>query len=405
MLLLDSTGTEAKPVAAQLEKLWRLYDELKQGFVPDLKPASVPGGNLDVLVGYGAPAFRLNGVSALRPPASHEWDTNQFDPIPTVADGAVPPRSIFRAKDDVGDPVLARRQSSWIEYDAGIEHNPAEAAVAIQFTADTPLAVERAVIETWKKLRDTRKPGLVITAAFRGSQRDDGRSWLDFHDGLSNIRPADREEVIFVQPSGPDGSWAPDEAWLEQGTYMAFMRLSIDLELWRGLKLSKQQEFVGRRRVSGCPIANVAEASRSDPESNPMPPGWQYVPDPPHEVDHTIGAKNRRNPILDSHVQRVNHGNPLKRRIFRQGYPYFESSAAVPWVPQIGLNFVSFQNQPSQLMDILMSQGWLGGVNFAGPLPGATKKRFGDGLIKALAAGMFVVPPEESPFPGYGILS
>ena len=75
----------------------------------------------------------------------------------------------------------------------------ADVAFAVQFTADTPLAVERAIVETWKLLHDEGEhAALEIVAVFSGSQRDDGRSWIDFHDGLSNLKPTERAEAIVI---------------------------------------------------------------------------------------------------------------------------------------------------------------------------------------------------------------
>ena len=64
---------------------------------------------------------------------------------------------------------------------------------------------------------------------FSGSQRDDGRSWIDFHDGLSNLKPAERAEAIVIGA----GSDEPRDAWTINGSYLAFIRLGINLAIWR----------------------------------------------------------------------------------------------------------------------------------------------------------------------------
>ena len=67
-----------------------------------------------------------------------------------------------------------------------------------------------------------------------------------------------------------------------------------------------------------------------------------------------------------SHVQRADDDDsrvevPRLGRIFRQGDEFLEWQ---PGSPPSGsqLNFVSFQDTPARLLQILCSGGWLGGV-------------------------------------------
>ena len=95
-------------------------------------------------------------------------------------------------------------------------------------------------------------PALSVTTFYLGFQRNDRRSWIDFHDGLSNLRSADREAVIAIDPGA-------DEDWAVGGTYLAFLRLAIDLVGWRRLTRNDQEFAVGRVKLSGCPITAVGE--------------------------------------------------------------------------------------------------------------------------------------------------
>ena len=85
-------------------------------------------------------------------------------------------------------------------------------------------------------MHDEGEPALEIVAVFSGSQRDDGRSWIDFHDGLSNLNPAERAEAIVIGA----GSDPPSAAWTINGSYLAFIRLGINLAIWRDLNDTKQ---------------------------------------------------------------------------------------------------------------------------------------------------------------------
>jgi deferrochelatase/peroxidase EfeB len=61
-----------------------------------------------------------------------------------------------------------------------VKTNPATEEIAVQFIAETQLAVNRAVVETWKALQDMSDPTtgvapLLLTGFYSGFQRDDGR--------------------------------------------------------------------------------------------------------------------------------------------------------------------------------------------------------------------------------------
>ena len=175
---------------------------------------------------------------------------------PTYSD-ALPPQYSFAPMKPgnpiVGEPIVGSPKSGIYYADQTDELTDlAEVAFAVQFTADTPLAVERAIVETWKLLHDEGEPALKIVAVFSGSQRDDGRSWIDFHDGLSNLKPAERAEAIVIGA----GSDEPRPAWTINGSYLAFIRLGINLELWRELNDSKQERLVGRDKLTGCPLVS-----------------------------------------------------------------------------------------------------------------------------------------------------
>src|SRR6185436_18767734 len=92
----------------------------------------------------------------------------------------------------------------------------------------------------------------------------------DFHDGLSNLRSEDRESVIAIGPG-------TDEGWAVGGTYLAFLRLAVDLVGWRRLSRTDQELAVGRdesgapRTDLGCPVAGtqIHEAPNDGPFAEP----------------------------------------------------------------------------------------------------------------------------------------
>jgi Dyp-type peroxidase family len=265
--------------------------------------------------------------------------------------------------------------------------------------------VDRAVVETWKTLLDAVDPDtgvadLAITAFYLGFQRSDRRSWIDFHDGLSNLDADQRERVIVTKPG-------QDEDWCVGGTYLAFMRIAVDLPAWRRLTRREQELLVGRDKLSGCPLIDVAEDGTLIGDPGCPVAGtkiWETPNDPLYaEPPSALGSEALRT----SHVQRANHHSdlvdePRSRRIFRQGYEFLEWQQGSPGF-RLGLNFVSFQDTPARLVEILRNDGWLGRVNFGGdpgtPLPGM------DSLLSVYAAATYFVPPvvDGESFPGAGL--
>jgi len=373
-LRVDATAN-ALAVSQCLEDLWRVYRGLKNGVSRDLPGHSFPSGNLTVLLGFGIKAFSVPGATRMAPEA-----LNNF--------------GLFRSPlGSGGGPLIV---GSRLNYSGETKVNPATEEVIVQFIADTQLAVRRAVVETWKALFDSSSnpPVFSLTAYFSGFQRDDGRSWIDFHDGVSNLKSTERYAAIAVKPTGD-----PATAWTEDGSYLAYIRTQIDLPEWRRLNPDIQSIVVGREKLSGCPLNAVrADGVGQSVSGCPDTPGGE------------IGSNDtfRETPInpdpkiVLSHVQRVNHHrgpveDPNSLRVFRQGYEFLEAWDRSPGF-RAGLNFVSFQDTPERLYRILTQPGWLGDANFGG----------GNlALLKVLAAGIYFVPrgSDFNRFPGENIFS
>jgi len=368
----------ASGAAAALGDLWGMYQGLKGGVVRDLEGVTLPAGDLTVLLGFGRNAFELDGIALRRPRG--------------LAD-----EYLFRSADAGGGGPLLR--GSGLRYATDVRANMATEAFCVQVIADSKLAVDRAVVETWKALADAGDPALELTTFFLGNQRDDHRSWIDFHDGLSNLRSEDREGVIAIGPG-------TDEPWAVGGTYLAFIRVAVDLAGWRRLTRAGQELAVGRDKLSGCPIVGVGDdgAPRTDPgcpvaatQIHETPNDGPFA-EPPEVSDPVVRA---------SHVQRANHHiRPASdfgsRRIFRQGYEFFEWADRPPGF-RAGLNFVSFQDRPSRLLKMMTAGGWLGSTNFGGDEQAHPELA---SLLSVYGAGVYVVPPVVAgePFPGAAAL-
>lgn len=357
VFLSSVPGARAFDVGVSLYRVWTVLDRLRFGITPEFPGRTLPtGGPMTILVGYGPSLFDIDDIRASRPTPLSQPFTE--------------PRA--------GRPAV---QGAGIPWASGITNNIASADIALQIVGPSQLAVARAVVETCQLLAAEGSP-LRATGWYDGFQRNDGRSWLGFHDGVSNLSSGlQRKQVIVINRALSGGN----DAWTRGGTYLAYIRTSVDLGLWRTLSTDQQELMVGRAKETGCPLVSRSAPAAECPlvGTSISDPGNEAFREPPAHVDADMQS---------SHVQRANQHRPHDRvdsaRIFRQGFEYLERSTEMPWF-EPGLNFVSFQNTPLRLLRILTQPGWLGGVNFGG------KEQAPFVLIHARAAGLFVVPPRQ----------
>lgn len=381
LFLRVAEGVSATAVGDTLAALWQIYEELKKGRIRDLPDTQLPTGDLNVSIGFGPNSFDLPGARRRLPQGlSAEFGFR------SAAPGG-------------GNPLLI---GSGLSYEVGLAKNPATEDVVVQFLGNTPLSVQRPMVETWKLLHEsadpqTGLPRLQMTAFFTGFHREDRRSWIDFHDGVSNPRKGQqRREVVEVKPDDTSST----DAWTRGGSYMTFMRLPVRLPTWVALDRSEQEAIVGRDKVTGCSFDRRVQGSLAPIAGCPVgstrevvEPGNESFREPPDGVPTEIAQ---------SHVQRANHhrqdfANRESLRIYRQGYEFGETT--VNGLPRIGLNFVAFHDSPFRIRELLTRPTWLGGVNFGGSTSDSPT------LIDVAAAGIYLLPPvvEGELFPGSGI--
>jgi Dyp-type peroxidase family len=280
-----------------------------------------------------------------------------------------------------------------LPWSRGGTENLGEGDLALQLTADREAAVNCAAVEIWKLIVDRGMP-LIPVASFAGFGRYDGRGWLEFHDGVSNIPRRQRRAALEARG---------DPEWMRGGSYMAFLRLAVDLEMWRTLTRAEQELLVGRDKLTGSPIVEV-ERSGSNQAAQPVfAPPLSVAPsaeesavyeDPPQATDPAVEA---------SHIHRVNQNRASSYaagglRIFRQGYDFLDSIG--PHGPRLGLNFVSFQRDLASVQHILRLPGWLGDVNFGGRADASPGEPQAARFTSLNAGGLYAVPPQRDPFPG-----
>lgn len=367
----------------ELQGLWNLLTDLKEGKTPELGDFILPDCRLNITVGYGQNVFQINGVKKEKP-----------EPLVTYG--------LLRTPLPNGGGDVLR--GSGLKYAPETIKNFATEDVCLQFIADTPLGVNRAVVETWKYLQNCKN--ILFVRFYDGFQREDRRSWLGFHDGISNLKSgAERLDAIEIKPG------IQKDEWTTGGTYLYFLRIKVDLGAWNALSLTAQELLVGRNKITGCPLVQI---SRKKPVSVKGCPAKDTRDISAKDVSgKTVNAAFFDAPmvsneiLLASHIQRANHHiSPVSDRnslrIFRQGYEFLESQGNAPGL-SAGLNFISFQDTPERVNRMLTQATWLGKVNFGGKENEQTNGI--DKLLSVTAGGIYLIPPANtrSKLPGFEI--
>lgn len=356
-----------------------MYSKLKGGAIPSLNSGEKDPshGNLSVLVGYGPRLFEMADISKMKPEyLADRW----LFATPTCPGTPILPDVALRYADDVTQNEIANDD------------------IVIQLIADTQFATHRAVVETWKSLkgfRDGSAAPLIMRTLYTGFNRPDGRSWLGFHDGLSNIRSADRLKAIQIDRK----NLKPLDYWTANGTYLAFIKISIDLNIWETVPEKDQEKIVGRQKSTGCPLIGVDERGTNLFARGCPVPGTTQVTEKGNERFRGYDFKSAKKSVLQTPGPNTNKGHAqlmreVPDRIFRQGYEFLDPGEAYPFI-RVGLNFVSFQGGTDKIYKNI-KYGFQK-ANFGGQrIPGI------DRLLSVHAAGLFFVPPitKSQAFPG-----
>ncbi len=400
VIFLNVTGDRenASEIGNQIRCLYDILQRFRNGQIRDLpKFNGEQVKRLTFLIGYGR-----NLLSSMK------------------KEGFIPLRFSRENLPDFNRPSNNKTINIWnnagFDYSSYIDTNKADADLAIQFISDSESDTKRAVLETLKFLHDNEDnnqkkqayPLLELSGYYSGFQRTDNRNMLDFLDGISNLASLnihEREKVIYDDGSTHSGPkyFLPSELPLRKdSTFMCFLRILIDLRLWRRISAVVQEQLTGREKVSGCPLLYEKAGANKVPGC-PVP-GTDNVLDADKKNEKFLEVLPKQAELEDSgnkgfnmsHIARV-RGQFINDtiRIFRQGYNFFEESNTSPYF-KTGLNFVSFQNDPSFVHTILTSSQWMGGVTYGGNESNNPIQK----IMSVEAAGMFFVPPMTKDFPG-----
>ena len=377
-------GITPQDAKNSLALIWEMLTDLTEGKVSDLRKelrATDPDvilstGELKVLLGYGARMF----------------DPEFHSPILTEPSNK-PRRLIYLRNNNENTPYSKLTWSNHRNPRISPSHElTTQSDFSIQLTGNTELTVNRPIVELEKLIRDHGLP-VTITNFHRGFGREDKRSWIDFHDGINNMTHEERKIALEIT--------GVDRDWLIGGTYLSFLKIHVNLDVWRKLSREQQEFVVGRDKITACPITGSEEVDGGN-KANPT-----FQNGCPISFDLSGGGVSFFNPpqpgddlAQASHIFRanLNRGSPsleANNRIYRQGYEFLEFDPDVGLLH--GLNFVGFHRSIKFLSDILSQNFWMGDVNFGG-----LEDSYADPvkLMELLNGAYYAVPPKKGNFPG-----
>ena len=202
--------------------------------------------------------------------------------------------------------------------------------LCIQACADNPQVAFHAVRQLSRLAYGTATIRWA-QSGFMAAPKDKGtpRNLMGFKDGSMNVPIRDQAAMNRYV-------WAGDEGgWMQHGTYMVARPIRIALEHWDRMKLSFQEQVVGRQKHSGAPLGQKNEndslaLDANDASGNPIIPENAHV---------RLGAPEN------------NDGAQILRRAY--SYDNGLSYIAERWPPwhqgmafDAGLLFICYQRDP-----------------------------------------------------------
>jgi deferrochelatase/peroxidase EfeB len=405
IIFLRANGTSDAMELGQIFKtIWDTCINLKKGAIKDLE-VDYPDfyKDLTVLIGYAPKIFDLKG--ALRKKPRMLTEDLSFAP-PRKGGGLIFPESDLNYHEDL------------------TENHAALDDIVIQFISNKQYVTHQALVEVWRELSppsedEAYSNKLSITAYYHGFRRADNRNWTGFHDGVSNIKPEDRENTIAIGQSQVQR----DDNWLIKGTFMAFIRIFVDLQNWWKKKTHEQEMMVGRMKSTGCPIIGYDKHNNPISDKNCPVKGTREVIDKGNERfrNHPPYAFQRLPPGISDDSLKFSHIGAMKivknatlwqkqidkNSIYRQGFEFLEQTNTYPGI-RAGLNFISFQNDPKKLFNTMTNWNEQKAVKLSKWNRQDTNQPSRlqlNSYFRVGAAGLFFVPPrnENEIFPGSSI--
>ncbi len=279
--------------------------------------------------------------------------------------------------------LAARRPPAFVDlpHFVGDQLDPARTGgdLSVQACGDDPQAVMSAVRQLMRVAYGAAGVRWVQAGFLPGYEpRVTPRNLMGFKDGTFNVAVGDAQALdahVWVGDEGGD--------WMAGGSYVVARPIRIALEHWDRMKLSFQEETVGRTKIQGAPIGRAHEFDAIDLDA----------------ADHD------GNPVIaeNAHVRLAAPQSNGGAQILRRGYSYDNgvSMVAERWPPwrhamelDAGLLFVCYQRDPRagfiRIFDRMSKFDMLnqfvthvGGGMFACPRGVRAGEYLGQGLVQA----------------------
>lgn len=286
--------------------------------------------------------------------------------------------------------------------------NPASGDLVLQVCADSAYITEHVL----RHIEHTLSGEAQVVWAHTGVQRynsrpgrtarREGRAWIGFLDGTSNLEPRKNEgdaALTFVNPEAAAGypktpqpgqgnqygqttgpQFPPDlrehpgtePAWTRDGTYLVARVSVTNLPSWDSTATATQELAIGRAKVDGVSLDLVGQQGATAE----TPPAFGQNP-----TDERV--------LVDAHIRKANPrtAEDVPRQVFRRGYPLHEGGAGGL---RRGLIFLCFGRTISTQFEF-MTRAWLINPNFPRPGAGVDRLRAFDSQV--LTGGYYFVPP------------
>jgi deferrochelatase/peroxidase EfeB len=155
------------------------------------------------------------------------------------------------------------------------------------------------------------------------------RNLQGFKDGTNNLEAsddADMRRYVWVGDDEP-------QPWMRGGTYAVSRRIRMFIERWDRSQLSDQEDTIGRYKLSGAPLGELAEHDPVNLAAR-RPDGRLMIP-------------------RNAHIREASHATNDGVRILRRGYSFTDGIDAQSGELDAGLFFVCFQRDPHAQFAVL----------------------------------------------------
>lgn len=185
--------------------------------------------------------------------------------------------------------------------------------IVIQVCADNEQTAFHAVRNLMKQAAGVCEVRFLNKGFLSGGKNGETpRNLFGFKDGTGNQSTKDENlmnSIVWVQSGEPD--------WMTGGTYMAFRKIKMFLDIWDRSSLKEQEDTFGRVKSSGAPFGQKKE---NDPvKLNQIP--------------------------ADSHVSVA---KSTGRQILRRAFSYTDGIDPKTGYVDAGLLFICFQKDPDR---------------------------------------------------------